>query len=46
LVSRRLEDRVKSLGLGLETKSLGLGLGLGLDEKVKYSKTVLLIVAL
>ena len=36
LVSRRLEDLKKSLGLGLglEQKVLGLGLGLGLDGMV------------
>ena len=34
LVSRRLEDLKKSLGLGLEQKVLGLGFGLGLDGMV------------
>jgi hypothetical protein len=43
LVSRRLEDLKKSLGLGLEQKVLGLGLGLGLDGMVLVLVLVLVL---
>jgi hypothetical protein len=33
LVSRRLKDLKKGIGLGLISKVLGLGLGLGLEKR-------------